>query len=246
MTYIAEARRIPTKRAAVERAATRACRCSWRRRRITETRMSTAALSGAPAVSWRAYHFCRLIITSRTLSGAHPCLHPHAPSQSTKPSTTLVRHDFSHRNAEKLRLCAAAVPRSVHFEYPSRFLKSGLGTHCFGIQALQRCPNPACERVAPSRLASGSQRADSPSSCQVRRTGFGRFQGALLFYTGLAWAADAMEMMLLSFLGPAVRCSWNLSATQVSDQPAGVGPGMVLQRACMEGHALQAWAAAHR
>lgn len=26
----------------------------------------------------------------------------------------------------------------------------------------------------------------------------------MLFYTGMAWVADAMEMMLLSFLGPAV------------------------------------------
>ena len=26
----------------------------------------------------------------------------------------------------------------------------------------------------------------------------------MLFYTGMAWCADAMEMMLLSFLGPAV------------------------------------------
>lgn len=34
-------------------------------------------------------------------------------------------------------------------------------------------------------------------------------------YSGLAWAADAMEMMLLSFLGPAARCDWDLSSTQV-------------------------------
>lgn len=34
--------------------------------------------------------------------------------------------------------------------------------------------------------------------------GFGRFQWLMLLYTGLAWCADAMEMMLLSFLGPAV------------------------------------------
>ena len=34
----------------------------------------------------------------------------------------------------------------------------------------------------------------------------------LLFYCGCAWAADAVEMMLLSFLGPAVRLlpDWQL------------------------------------
>ena len=37
------------------------------------------------------------------------------------------------------------------------------------------------------------------------RAGFGRFQSYLLGYAGLAWAADACEMMLLSFVGPAVR-----------------------------------------
>lgn len=34
--------------------------------------------------------------------------------------------------------------------------------------------------------------------------GFGRYQVALTVYAGFVWAADAMEMMLLSFLGPAV------------------------------------------
>lgn len=45
-------------------------------------------------------------------------------------------------------------------------------------------------------------------------TGLGRFQVVLLLYCGCAWAADAMEMMLLSFLGPAVRCEWGLTASQ--------------------------------
>lgn len=50
----------------------------------------------------------------------------------------------------------------------------------------------------------------------IDHMGFGWFQAALLCYSGLAWAADAMEMMLLSFLGPAARCDWNLSSTQES------------------------------
>lgn len=39
---------------------------------------------------------------------------------------------------------------------------------------------------------------------ECKHAGFGRFQWMMLFYTGMAWCADAMEMMLLSFLGPAV------------------------------------------
>ena len=38
--------------------------------------------------------------------------------------------------------------------------------------------------------------------------GIGRFQRWLLLYTGLAWAGDACETMLLSFLGPSVVCAW--------------------------------------
>ena len=38
----------------------------------------------------------------------------------------------------------------------------------------------------------------------------------MLLYTGLAWCADAMEMMLLSFLGPAVSYLY-IDAWQASD-----------------------------
>ena len=40
--------------------------------------------------------------------------------------------------------------------------------------------------------------------------GFGRFQWMMLCFTGLAWMGDAMEMMLLSFLGPSVQCEWGV------------------------------------
>ncbi|KAK9784698.1 hypothetical protein WJX73_003774 [Symbiochloris irregularis] len=48
----------------------------------------------------------------------------------------------------------------------------------------------------------------------IDHIGFGRYQVALLVYAGCVWAADAMEMMLLSFLGPAVTCEWGLSPRQ--------------------------------
>lgn len=40
------------------------------------------------------------------------------------------------------------------------------------------------------------------------KAGVGKFQWWLLTYTGLAWAADACEMMILSYLGPSAACSW--------------------------------------
>lgn len=36
------------------------------------------------------------------------------------------------------------------------------------------------------------------------RAGFGPFHTMLLLYTGTAWLADACEMILLSYVGPAV------------------------------------------
>lgn len=44
--------------------------------------------------------------------------------------------------------------------------------------------------------------------------GFGPYQLVMLCVTGLAWMGDAMEMMLLSFLGPAARCEWGISPRQ--------------------------------
>ncbi|KAG0568457.1 hypothetical protein KC19_6G020900 [Ceratodon purpureus] len=46
----------------------------------------------------------------------------------------------------------------------------------------------------------------------IETIGFGKFQLGILAYTGLAWLADAAEMILLSFIGPAARCEWGLSS----------------------------------
>lgn len=39
--------------------------------------------------------------------------------------------------------------------------------------------------------------------------GFGKFQGLVLAYAGLGWFAEAMELMLLSFVGPTVKSQWD-------------------------------------
>lgn len=46
--------------------------------------------------------------------------------------------------------------------------------------------------------------------------GFGNFQGLVLAYAGLGWVAEAMEMMLLSFVGPAIQPEWGLSSSEES------------------------------
>ncbi|CAA0821205.1 Organic cation/carnitine transporter 7 [Striga hermonthica] len=44
--------------------------------------------------------------------------------------------------------------------------------------------------------------------------GFGNFQVSVLLYAGMGGVSEAMEMMLLSFVGPAVQSAWGLSPHQ--------------------------------
>uniref|UniRef100_A0A8C2CHH1 SV2 related protein b n=1 Tax=Cyprinus carpio TaxID=7962 RepID=A0A8C2CHH1_CYPCA len=65
-----------------------------------------------------------------------------------------------------------------------------------------------------------------PSS--VEAIGFGRFQWKLSMLTGVAWMADAMEMMLLSIVTPQLRCEWRLSSWKVAFITAIVFIGMMV------------------
>ena len=56
----------------------------------------------------------------------------------------------------------------------------------------------------------------------IEHVGFGTF----LSITGLSWLCDAMEMMLLSFIGPSARCEWNLTTTEASSLTSFVFLGM--------------------
>ncbi|XP_008303324.1 synaptic vesicle 2-related protein-like [Stegastes partitus] len=77
--------------------------------------------------------------------------------------------------------------------------------------------------------APDSGRAESASSCgsdKIEETftvdealeaiGFGKFQWKISLLTGLSWVADAMEMMILSILGPQLHCEWRLPSYQVA------------------------------
>lgn len=57
---------------------------------------------------------------------------------------------------------------------------------------------------------------------------FGKFQTLVLVYAGLGWFADAMEIMLLSFVGPAVKSHWGLSSTEEGLLSTVVFAGMLL------------------
>ncbi|KAI0239633.1 Synaptic vesicle 2-related protein [Lamellibrachia satsuma] len=62
----------------------------------------------------------------------------------------------------------------------------------------------------------------------VDAIGFGMFQVKLSFFTGLIWMADAMEMMILSILAPALHCDWGLSSWQQAMLTTVVFAGMMI------------------
>lgn len=58
--------------------------------------------------------------------------------------------------------------------------------------------------------------------------GFGKFQYLVLLYAGMGWVSEAMEMMLLSFIGPALQDDWNLTSQQESLITSIVFAGMLV------------------
>lgn len=50
----------------------------------------------------------------------------------------------------------------------------------------------------------------------IEHAGFGRFQKKLMVICGLGWAADSMEVLLISFVLPAVAAEWGLVPAQLA------------------------------
>jgi len=62
----------------------------------------------------------------------------------------------------------------------------------------------------------------------IEQAGFGRFQKKLMLICGLGWAADAMEVLLISFALPAIGQEWDLSNTQKGLLGTAIFLGMLL------------------
>ena len=62
----------------------------------------------------------------------------------------------------------------------------------------------------------------------ISRIGVGRFQVKLLFIVSLIWVADAMEVMMIAFISPALACEFNLTDSSKAALTAMVFFGMLL------------------
>ncbi|OWM81921.1 hypothetical protein CDL15_Pgr007960 [Punica granatum] len=77
-------------------------------------------------------------------------------------------------------------------------------------------------------MGDGSPMATYTVDEALTAMGFGRFQALVLAYAGMGWISEAMEMMLLSFIGPAVQSLWGLSAQEQSLITSIVFAGMLV------------------
>lgn len=85
----------------------------------------------------------------------------------------------------------------------------------------------------PGEISPSSSTATFPDDTftvdqAVEAIGFGWFQVKLSFFTGIVWMADAMEMMILSILGPALHCEWGLTGWQQALLTTVVFAGMMM------------------
>ncbi len=62
----------------------------------------------------------------------------------------------------------------------------------------------------------------------IEAVGFGRFQRKLLWICGAGWAADAMEVLIIAFVIPAVMKEWGLSSQQAGVLGTAIFVGMLL------------------
>ncbi|XP_076912590.1 organic cation/carnitine transporter 7-like isoform X2 [Bidens hawaiensis] len=85
----------------------------------------------------------------------------------------------------------------------------------------KRSPSPS-----PKLMGVESQRYTVDDA--LAAVGFGRFQILVLAYAGMGWISEAMEMMLLSFVGPALESAWNLSSHEESMITSVVFAGMLV------------------
>jgi len=67
----------------------------------------------------------------------------------------------------------------------------------------------------------------------MERVGVGKFQRQIVLAAGLCFAADAMEVLLLSFLAVVVQAEWSLTSTQTASITAAVFLGAMMGTLCL-------------
>ena len=74
--------------------------------------------------------------------------------------------------------------------------------------------SPSTSPDASTRRNTSDNEAGYTIDQAIDKLGFGPFQLMIYLFSSLLLLADAMEMMILSVLSPAVKCQWSLSSTE--------------------------------
>ncbi|KAJ8751198.1 hypothetical protein K2173_016379 [Erythroxylum novogranatense] len=88
-------------------------------------------------------------------------------------------------------------------------------------------PHPINQKIGDMMAEVGGEPRYTVDQALVA-VGFGKFQCLVLLYAGMGWIAEAMEMMLLSFVGPSVKSQWHLNSRQESLISSVVFAGMLV------------------
>ena len=91
---------------------------------------------------------------------------------------------------------------------------------CWSNRSLAFLGSRFAPQVEPERSYSCDDAIDN--------SGMGRFNIAILLMGGMAWMADAAEVMLISFIKPAVQCEWGVSDLAGALISSAVGLGMLI------------------
>ena len=62
----------------------------------------------------------------------------------------------------------------------------------------------------------------------IEQVGFGKYQVLVLLMAGLCWTADAMEMLLLSYIKQPLQCEWGITDVEAAAITTSVGVGMLV------------------
>eukprot|EP01043_Picozoa_sp_COSAG02_P028799 COSAG02_NODE_1762_length_11027_cov_27.491947_12_plen_836_part_00 len=78
-----------------------------------------------------------------------------------------------------------------------------------------------------SKAAGGDEKAYTIDEA-IEKVGFGKYQILVLLMAGLCWTADAMEMLLLSYIKQPLQCEWGITNAQAAAITTSVGVGMLV------------------
>ena len=96
------------------------------------------------------------------------------------------------------------------YEREQEYENDGCGKKSKGCNDLEESARRTCTATTSGIVTNQTYTVDEA----IEMLGFGPFQVLITVFSGLLWLADAMELMLLSVLSPAVKCNWSLTPAE--------------------------------